>query len=116
MRLHLGRRKKESEKSRMNFVRVRSNDGNVLVNPRRQNVVWNLTNARDTVPRNIQEDILGSNFHILELGCMVGKEVYQPFAFEPLVIDVLAANQGRGPAGRKINVLSSARRSTAPYF
>jgi len=100
----------------MNFVRVWPNDGNVLVNPCGQNVVWNLANARDAVSRNIQQDVLRSNFDILELGCMVGKQVYQPFALEPLVIDVLATNQSRRAAGSQINVFPPARRSSAPYF
>lgn len=52
---------------------VWTNDGNMLVNYRRKNILWNLACPRkcDSVPSNVEKYIAVLKYHSLQRGCLL---------------------------------------------
>jgi len=100
----------------MKFFRVRPNDSDVLIDAGGKNVVRDLTDSRDTVSCNIQENVFRLNLYILELFCMFRKEIYEAGAVESVIIDILTTDQRSHTAACQINVIPSTGCRATPNF
>ena len=115
MVLHLRFNKSITEKSRIEYFVVWTDDCYVLVDSCRKVFRTDLTTPGYRVTGNVQEDVAWLHFHILQLCGSLFVDEHQPVTAKSIVADVLTANERTG-ATVEVDSASTARRHAAANF